>query len=293
MGEWSKKVGEAGEKIVEEFFEKIGWSDSQKNLSINCAKQPKHGDKGKKRKTHGIDFLFSYKSSLIDRILEHLIISSKFTDKEYPANPITKFKEHFKDLAQTIECFKGSHECQELNNSFSGVEGAHHTGVLFWLSNDKNSYDDLISKVSGSQISGKFSYESIYLVDNHRVAFLYDTITYIEKKYPGAEFDFFYPATGKNNDPYNLESGGDILPVQYINTSVLPIKLNINNNLSLLIPGVIWVRKVHSIPVPCSMTDWQKQAGSGNAWDYRISDLTTWHLLSEVPLQAKETPLLF
>ncbi len=34
MGEWSKKVGEHGEKVVKEFFDLIGWSSSQDGVEM-------------------------------------------------------------------------------------------------------------------------------------------------------------------------------------------------------------------------------------------------------------------
>ena len=60
MGEWSKKVGEAGEAIVADFLELIGWSDAQTGIEIPCIMPTDHGHGDKSRRTHGIDFLFSY-----------------------------------------------------------------------------------------------------------------------------------------------------------------------------------------------------------------------------------------
>lgn len=38
MGEWSKKIGEYGEDIVERFLSIIGWKDPAKGIQINCLK---------------------------------------------------------------------------------------------------------------------------------------------------------------------------------------------------------------------------------------------------------------
>ena len=53
---------------------------------------------------HGIDFLYSYMSPLVDGQLNNAIISSKFQAKKYPNSPTTKFK----DLIRTIDCFDNS-----------------------------------------------------------------------------------------------------------------------------------------------------------------------------------------
>jgi hypothetical protein len=58
MGEWSKKIGEYGEKVVENFFEVIGWSDLSKGIESPCINGKNHlNDKGNPKQTHGIDFL--------------------------------------------------------------------------------------------------------------------------------------------------------------------------------------------------------------------------------------------
>lgn len=62
MGEWSKKVGEYGEGIVEKFLSIVGWSNPSKGLTILCSmSNGEHkNQKNDSVKTHGIDFLYSY-----------------------------------------------------------------------------------------------------------------------------------------------------------------------------------------------------------------------------------------
>ena len=44
-------------------------------------------------------------------------------------------------------------------------------------------------------------------------------------------YSFYYPSTGQNINPQNRANTGSILPVEYFNSSVIPIKLeNINNS---------------------------------------------------------------
>jgi hypothetical protein len=239
MGEWSKKIGDAGETIVEDFFDIIGWSDAQHGLDIKCTKPNDHSSGKNPRKTHGIDFLFSYPTPLIDNSLDNLIISSKFSSEKYPANPVSKFKDHFKDLATAVECFKRSPERQDLNSNFLGIEKVNDIGVLFWLSNHEESDDDVISKVSRSQIDNQLVFESIYLVDNFRISFLYDTMSFVKKEFQDSEVEYFYPDTGKNINPLSLRNSGKILPVQYINTSILPLRIENDQSGITLVLSVI------------------------------------------------------
>lgn len=219
MGEWSKKVGEVGENIVQEFLSIIGWSDAQKGIELPCALQ-KHN-----KSTHGIDYFLSLESQLIHRTLDHLVISVKFTSAPYPSSPATKFKEHFSDLAKTTECFKKSQLRKDSNSTASSVDQSRDIGVLFWLTNDGNSYTDVISKVATTRRIEDYNYDVIYLVDDNRISFIYDTMTYLKSTYPDSKLEFFYPNTGQNYSPSSRETSGPVLPVEYINASILPLKL--------------------------------------------------------------------
>lgn len=219
MGEWSKKVGEVGEEIVYEFLSLIGWSDAQKGIELPCS-LVKHNVS-----THGIDYFLSLNSQLINRTLDNLVISVKYTSKPYPSSPSGKFKDHFVDLAKTIECFKKSTLRKESNLAASSIDQSRDIGILFWLTNDATSYSDVISQVASTRKVEGYNYDTIYLVDNHRISFIYDTLKNIQASNPQSKVEFFYPSTGKNYNPSNRETSGYILPVEYINSSILPIKL--------------------------------------------------------------------
>ncbi|MCR6650941.1 MAG: hypothetical protein NVV73_05305 [Cellvibrionaceae bacterium] len=126
MGEWSKKVGETGEKLVKEFFDLIGWSGSKDGLSLPCIKQDRHGGK-----THGIDRLFAYRSPLEDGVLNNLVASVKYTAVDYPSSPNSAFRGHFLELAKMIECFKASEIKRSTNRQFAGVDSSKAIGILF------------------------------------------------------------------------------------------------------------------------------------------------------------------
>lgn len=230
MGEWSKKIGEYGETVVERFLSVIGWNNPAKDIQINCTKQnEEHKNReGKPVHTHGIDFLYSYLSPLVDGQLNNIIISSKFKTEKYPSSPTKVFKEFFQDLANTIDCFDDSeykNQVIETHNQFSSV---NDIGVLFWLNNQKDSNDDLISVIANANIDIKMD-RTIYVMDNKHVAFILDLISYIKalNKY---NYSFFYPSTGQNVNPITRTDNGTIMPVEFINSSVIPIRLENKNN---------------------------------------------------------------
>ena len=219
MGEWSKKVGEVGEEIVYEFLTLIGWADAQKGIELPCSLS-KH-----ESPTHGIDYYLPINSQLINRTLDHLVISVKYSGKPYPSSLATPFKNHFIDLIKAIECFKKSQLRKESNIAVSSIDQSRDIGVLFWLANDVSGDNDVISRVSQTRKIEGYNYDIVYLVDNHRISFIYDTLMYLKSSNPSSRLEFFYPNTGKNYNPALRETSATILPVEYINASVIPIKL--------------------------------------------------------------------
>jgi hypothetical protein len=228
MGELSKRIGEHGENVVAQFLSIIGWKNLQKGFDIPCLLDAKHSTKDdKSRQTHGIDFLYTYKSPLISNILNNIIISSKFTTAKYPDKPNTEFKKYFDDLAVAIECFSISEKRNEIVSGFGNYSKINDIGLLFWLSNsnEERSYDDLIEKIANAQIKEDHNVHCIFVVDNKRIMFILDVIKFLKSDFQNFDYYFYYPNTGQNISPMERENTGTYLPVEYINSSILPIKL--------------------------------------------------------------------
>lgn len=225
MGEWSKKIGEYGEKVVENFFSVIGWNDLSKGETLPCSNSTKHLNKEEKPKeTHGIDFLYSYMNPLVSGQLNNVLISSKYKTNKYPNSPTNTFKEFMADLITTLECFDGSQMKSSIIDGFS-CSSINDVGVLVWLNNQEDSNDDLISVVSSVRIIETLENKTIYILDNKRVAFIIEVMKYIYAKANKYEHYFYYPNTGQNINPQGRQNVGKMLPVEYLNSSIIPIKL--------------------------------------------------------------------
>jgi hypothetical protein len=222
MGEWSKKLGERGEHVVETLLNLIGWKAALKGASIDCVKSKQHSSTNNPRLTHGADFIFSCLSPLEDGVLKHMVISSKFSSAPYPTSPGSKFKEHFIDLATTVECFNRSPLKRSINSGYPNAGSQSIAGVLFWLSAKSDTEADVISQVAGSRKLDESSYGTIYVVDNYRASFLFDTITYVRKTFGADNVSFLYPSTGKNVNPIQRLTNGPILPPEYLNSGLIP-----------------------------------------------------------------------
>jgi hypothetical protein len=226
MGEWSKKVGEVGESVAGEFLRMIGWSAAKHGVELPCARPEAHKTSGAERRTHGIDFLIAYPSPLFDGVGHNLVVSVKYSAEPYPQSPVRNFKEHFIDLAHTLECFKNSPERQSLTHGLRGVNRAHDIGVLLWFSNDRGPTRDVFSDVSSVVLPKTLSFEAVYLVDNKRAEFIFDTISYAHRLEKDCEVTFFYHDTGKNVNPQSRLKSGPLLPVEFVNASVLALRLD-------------------------------------------------------------------
>lgn len=227
MGELSKKIGEKGEKLVINFLNLLGWSDLPEGESILCIHPEKHKRTDNNRTTHGIDLFYSARSQVQDFTLDNTVISVKYSSNAYPNSPSTKFKEHLKDLAQTVECFINSN-LRATNNEeheFTGVTNVNDTGVLMWLTNHKDSEQDVVSKIANVNLNRELNFSSIQIVDNARAAFLYNTISFIKYKYGKNNVYFHYAFSSVNYKDPNIKKFGKAFPVEYLTADTIPFRI--------------------------------------------------------------------
>lgn len=218
MGERSRLIGEYGEKTVENFIKLIGWGDVPRNIEYKCIRS-EHV-----RTTHGVDFYYTYLSPLVDGVLKRIFVSSKFSDKAYPNTPGSEFKKYYDDLANAIDCAKLSSEFSKYN-ILNGYQKVENIGLLFWLSNADDEDATILSKLDNLHLNVDYGFDSFYVVDNKKASFIYKSLTYLNLEFPSAKKSFFYPDTGKNINPITKTNHGSFLPIEYINTSILPFRI--------------------------------------------------------------------
>lgn len=215
MGEFSKYVGEVGEEIVSDFLKLFGWRNLCSNKQLDCIV----GEHDKK--THGIDALYVYSSILQKQSLVSVVVSAKYSSVPYESVKST-FRDHFKDLAQTIECYSKSQLKRNITKQFSGSSRKEDIGVLFYLNNDENeSNDNIKSKIINIRIDSSLKYTAIHVIDNARAKFLYSSLNFIKKRH--GEISFFCLNTTLNVASSIRHS--KIMPVEYITSPIIPISV--------------------------------------------------------------------
>ena len=224
MGELAKKIGEQGEKIVLNFFDLIGWENTSYGIDLPCVLNTKHKHDGtEERKEHGIDGLFNYETPLFDNVLEHIIISVKFSKNNYPQYPNTNFKSHFKDLATALECYDKSKLQNEYSEGYD-ASSSKTRGLLIWI-NNKDEKESVVDKISGAILDKNFEYDSIYVLDNDRMSFLYTSIKLVQRTYTNHTLKFHYFDTGENPSTVSKQYEGDILPIQMLFSDIQLFKV--------------------------------------------------------------------
>jgi hypothetical protein len=232
MGEYSKRVGEVGENVVAEFLKLIGWENPLKNDDIESI------DTDFRKRTNGIDGYFHYINPMVSNTIENVIYSSKYSTDPYPLSQVvTQFKERYLELAKAIESFKKSELKQYTINLHQNIDTHFDRGILFWLNNSRQGENDLINRLSKIELNTGVNHDGIFLVDNKRIEFIYDSISYVQLKYRQHDIDFVYFNNGLNNDDRNPRNG-KILPVQYINTSILPLRASKGNETTIIISSI-------------------------------------------------------
>ena len=237
MGEWSKSIGERGEKIVKFVFEEIlEFNSLIEGTSIECNKGEQHKDKQakKNKSTHGMDGLIYLESQIEDGLLDTVVISSKYTIK-YPENSKSLFKSHLKDLAFTIECFKNSKINSEINQRFNTVTKTELTGILVWLSNDDDINFNLNSKVNNITIDNQLIFDKIILLDNNKVNFLFQSIYRAKETYGKENVSFVYHNSSLNYSSQQSLTYGKTFPINYLYSDIIPMRVEHNNSIFLIL----------------------------------------------------------
>ena len=233
MGEYSKRVGEVGENVVADFLNLIGWSNPLKNDDIESI------DTDFRKRTNGIDGYYHYINPMVSSTIENVIYSSKYSTDPYPSSSqiITQFKERYLELAKAIESFKKSELKQYTINLHQTIDTYFDRGILFWLNNSREGDKDLISRLSRIELNTGVNHDGIFLVDNKRIEFIYDSICFAQLKYRNHDIDFVYFNNGLNNDDRNPRNG-KIMPIQYINSSILPLRVSKDNETTIIINAI-------------------------------------------------------
>jgi hypothetical protein len=228
-GERSKSIGEIGESIAENFFNKVGWGLPQKGVYYPCYQPKAHAlkeSKSGKKTQHGIDFQISYKSALETETLNNLLISVKhIKDSKYPQSANSLFKGYISDLVHSMECFKRAPQHREVSAGHSGCKVINDIPVLFYISSKDHENHDFISCLQKSRFINDYDVKELYVVDNKKVTFILSVLDYIEKEHADYEWYFYHPVTGMNISDTNIQRHSKKMQIEFLTSPYIPFIL--------------------------------------------------------------------
>lgn len=232
-GENSNKSGNDGQKIVIQLLKLAGWTSVTPPIQFPCSLGLEHSVKeGSKKYNHNIDGFYQYSSPLIHKHHDIIFISSKHSQKSYSYIK-DNINDHIEDICKSLECGAISEEISEYVEKNEFIK--NYLGVLFLIASDKDKNTDIVKEIEDSIKTPKFNFETLYIVDNKRATFLLSAINTAQEFNPRAKLKFIFPDTGRNHENESLLLSDTFMPIQYINSSILPIVLENENKISCLI----------------------------------------------------------
>lgn len=233
-GESSVRSGNEGQKIVSEILNLIGWNSVAYNFDIDCVFPKKHKPTSKREEgKHGIDGFYYYDNPLYHDKQDVVIISSKHCQEAYPSGKKSLLFDYLEELSTDIDCAQASDEIYRLQDNNSERKKSYK-GILFWLSSQENKNADLV-KLLNKDIDFMNSSSDIYIVDNKRASFLVSCIKTAESYMKNSPVNFLYQNTGKNMEQSQLLISGNRLPIQLVNSEIIPIIKEENGKITCMI----------------------------------------------------------
>lgn len=221
MGEFSKLVGEHGENLAGVFLDLIGWKPRMQQFDLPCSYE--HHDNSVE---HGVDAYYHYKSPLIDDVLDHVIVSVKYSADGYGKDYKQRFKKSLKQLLETVECFDRTDYKHRVNNSYVGVSRSTTCGLLIWFHGNVNENQSIIDKIKDVRFSDDLTISRpIVIIDKRRMEFVSESILLVMKNYGEHKIDFLYQNTGNNLSASEKITNGNYLPVQMISSGCLVFRV--------------------------------------------------------------------
>jgi len=219
-GEKSKKSGELGEALANEFLRLIGWNQTLNPINISCALPDKHGTQ-----SHGDDGLFIYNSPFLEGVTDVVHVSVKHKTNGYSkgAQGIrTELKAHLTELNSIVACAQLSPEVKRFVDSHRGKPKKNHRGLLIWVHSDRASLErDIRQDLGGTQLSSEHTIP-VFLVDSGRASFIFNALHHYQSLDLG-DYNFYYPRLG-NSISADHERFGKVLPLELIASDAIPIK---------------------------------------------------------------------
>ena len=139
----------------------------------------------------------------------------------------------FKNFSNSKKCFISDSQYAQLIGQVEESVCKHNL-ILFLLAHSEEDRFDLVSKLGNIIDELNFDFDKLYLIDNGQLDFLYHSHNFVNNKFPEGNIEYFYPETGLNTQSSEgRRYAGKVLPVEFINSRIIPFRVTESENKSL------------------------------------------------------------
>ncbi len=228
MGESSKKLGEEGEAKIRAFFESIGWPALSDGFDIDCLmpEQHKAEDSSGNRRTHGIDFAYSYVCPVVTNRQRNILISAKNSAEDETPTKRMLIKKDLRELAIALKCFNHSRQKKVMNESGKGATSSEDVGILIRLNKDKDTDRSYLGDAANRdriEIEGSCP---LYLIENARFDHVSRVIRHVTTSFGGLSHSYALPKTALNFAADSRRTSSDLLPIQSLVGGPIAVRLD-------------------------------------------------------------------
>lgn len=213
-------------RITKKILELIGWNQFNENQSVEI-----FNEHTLETDLHSVNFVGDFESKLQEKTGDFVMVSS-LHDYTYP---VTSKAEILKYLNDTDIVFQDLKKKREI--PIKRFESTCYNSLLFWLTTDTDDlFSDFIHQTKDNYKRSLLNSEiNYFLIDNRKANFLISSIVTAKNYREDIPVKFLYPITEANQSPDRIGQRGFKLPVQYINSSVLPIAKEDKSKISFLL----------------------------------------------------------
>ncbi|RLD61154.1 MAG: hypothetical protein DRJ01_08430 [Bacteroidetes bacterium] len=213
-------------RVAKKILELIGWHQFGENHKLEV-----FNEKTSENEILLINFIGDFESKLKDKSGDFVMVNSIHSLK-YPNTTKTEITKY---LNCTDLIFSDLKEKKKI--PLRKFDTTDYYSLLFWLSTDNNEVtSDFIHQTKENYKRNLLNNEvNYFLIDNNKANFLISSITTAKNYREDVPVKFFYPITEANQSPDKIGQRGLKLPVQYINSSVIPIVKEDKSKISFLL----------------------------------------------------------
>jgi len=213
-------------RIVKKILELIGWHQFGENYNVE-----NFNERTQENELHSVNFIGDFESKLKEDSGDLIMVSSLHSLK-YPNTSKTKISKYLYD---TDIVYSELEEKKKI--PIKRFDSTDVYSLLFWLSTDNNELSSDFIHFTKDNYKRNLLNENItfFLIDNNKANFLISSITTAKNYRPEVPVKFAYPITEANQSPKKIGERGLKLPVQFINSSILPITKEDKSQISFLL----------------------------------------------------------